>query len=198
MCRKNFRTTTPLSASISSHALISSIAAAPSSSTIAPCTRGAQHILIVRPVEDADHPARRHLPHAAPQKVMPGLQRRRHLERRHLAALRIDPRKDVPDRAVFARRIHALQHDQHSLLLRSRRAPPAARKAARDASPAPAPPASSSLNPPLSSVFVIGQPPCVPGRTRKANSIFILREMQPRLSAVDTRPPPRQRSAAVR
>ena len=53
----------------------------------------------------------------SPQEVVSRLERRGHLERRHIAALRIDPRKDVPDRAVLARRIHPLQHNQHSLLL---------------------------------------------------------------------------------
>jgi hypothetical protein len=34
------------------------------------------------------------------------------LEAEHLAALRIDPGYDVPDRAVFACRIHGLKHQQ--------------------------------------------------------------------------------------
>ena len=42
---------------------------------------------------------------------------RRRLERRHLAALRVQPGHDVADRAVLARRINALQHDEHRTLL---------------------------------------------------------------------------------
>ena len=44
---------------------------------------------------------------------------RRLLEAEHLAALRVEARHDVFDRAVFAGRIHRLQHDQHGICIAS-------------------------------------------------------------------------------
>ena len=65
-----------------------------------------EYVLIVRPVEDLNHPARRDGGMHAPQKVMLALKRCRHLERGHVASLRIDAREDVADRTVLACRVH--------------------------------------------------------------------------------------------
>jgi len=51
--------------------------------------------------------------HAAPHEIMIELMRGRLFERRDLAALRIDTVENAFDRAVLARRIHALKDQQH-------------------------------------------------------------------------------------
>ncbi len=53
---------------------------------------------------------------ATPQEVVVRLNGRGHLERRHVAALRVDAREDVADGPVFACGIHPLQHDQQATL----------------------------------------------------------------------------------
>ena len=49
----------------------------------------------------------------APQEVVLALDLVRGAERNHPAALRIQSGEHPPDRAVFARRVHALEHEQH-------------------------------------------------------------------------------------
>jgi hypothetical protein len=71
-----------------------------------------QHLLVIRAVENADPAALGQRLHAAPKKIVVQLFRRRMLERINLAALRIDPRHDVLDRAVFSRRVHRLKDDE--------------------------------------------------------------------------------------
>src|ERR1700694_1402569 len=69
-----------------------------------------QHVLVVRPVEDPDHPALRHLRVHPPQEIVALLELRRGLEARHAATLWIDRREDPANRAVLARRVPALQN----------------------------------------------------------------------------------------
>src|SRR5262249_20575537 len=69
-----------------------------------------QHILVVRAVEDADAPALRQRLGDAPEKIMIELFGARLLEGMDLAALRIDARHHVLDRAVLAGRIHRLKY----------------------------------------------------------------------------------------
>ena len=49
----------------------------------------------------------------APQKIVIELRRRRLLERHRADAHRAHAAHHVPDRAVFSRCVHTLQHDQH-------------------------------------------------------------------------------------
>src|SRR5213592_557596 len=72
-----------------------------------------QHVLVVRAVEDRDVPAPRGGAVRAPEEVVRGLLLGRHLEGDDLAAARVDAVHDVLDGAVLARRVHALEHDQH-------------------------------------------------------------------------------------
>ncbi len=69
-----------------------------------------QHLLIVTAIENADLPPLRQRHVRAPQKVVVQFQRRRRLERMHVATLRIDPRHHMLDRPVLARRIHRLEN----------------------------------------------------------------------------------------
>ena len=71
-----------------------------------------EHVLVVRPVEDADPAALRQAPHVPPEEVVVQLLGRRLLEAEDLAALRIDAGHDVLDRAVLAGRVHRLEDDQ--------------------------------------------------------------------------------------
>ncbi len=71
-----------------------------------------QHLLVVRAVEDADSATLRQALHVAPEIVVVEVLRRGHLERVHLAALRVHARHDVADGAVLARRVHRLEHAQ--------------------------------------------------------------------------------------
>ena len=70
-------------------------------------------VFVVRAVEDADVAARRQRVVDAPEEVVRELGRRRRLERLDVAALRIQTGEHAPDRAVLARRVEALQHEQH-------------------------------------------------------------------------------------
>lgn len=71
----------------------------------------------MRAVEDGDLALGRLMRVNPPQKVMRQLDRRRLLEVRHLHALRIDAADHMPDRAVLARRIEPLQHNEHGALI---------------------------------------------------------------------------------
>jgi hypothetical protein len=75
-----------------------------------------QHILVVGPVEDRDLPFCRFIRMNAPQEIMRQLDRRRLLEIGDLHALRIGAGHDMADRAVLARRVQSLQHDQQRTL----------------------------------------------------------------------------------
>ena len=69
-------------------------------------------VLVVRAVEDADHPARGALGMHAPEEVVRELVRRRRLEGGDAATLRVDAGEDMPDRAVLARCVEALEDEQ--------------------------------------------------------------------------------------
>ncbi len=71
-----------------------------------------QDLLVVGAVEDPDPPALRARLVGPPEVVVVELLGARRLEGAHVAALRIDPGHDVLDRAVLARRVHALEDQQ--------------------------------------------------------------------------------------
>ena len=78
-----------------------------------------QHFLVVRTVVDADASALGQRLHGPPQVVVIALLGGRRLEAEDLAALRVDARHDVPDRAVLARGVHRLEdHQQRVGVLR--------------------------------------------------------------------------------
>ena len=72
-----------------------------------------QHLLVVRAVEDADAAALGQRLGDAPEEVVIELLRARRLEGMHLAALRVDARHHVLDRAVLAGRVHRLEDGEH-------------------------------------------------------------------------------------
>ena len=67
-----------------------------------------EDLFIVRSVEDGDLALARSALVNAPQEVVSSFFGGRYLERCDVAALWIESRHDAPDRAVLARRIHAL------------------------------------------------------------------------------------------
>ena len=69
-------------------------------------------VLVVRAVEDPDHPARRTLGVHAPEKVVRELDRRWRLERRDGATLRVDAREDAADRSVLTRGVEPLEDEE--------------------------------------------------------------------------------------
>ena len=71
-----------------------------------------EHLLVVGTVEDPDAAALRQRAEASPHVVMVELLLRGRLERGHVAALRVDTREDVLDRAVLPRRIHRLEDQE--------------------------------------------------------------------------------------
>ena len=78
---------------------------------------GGDDVLVVRPVEDPDLARpRRDLVHA-PEEVVRRFDVVRRLERDDPATLRVHTAEDVADRAVLARRVESLQHEQHAALL---------------------------------------------------------------------------------
>jgi hypothetical protein len=86
-----------------------------------------EDLFVVGPVEDTDPAALGHAFDVAPQEVVGKLFARRLLEWEYLAALRIDARHDVLDRAVLAGCVHRLENEQqrpgvlgveHALLFR--------------------------------------------------------------------------------
>ncbi len=76
-----------------------------------------QHIFVVAAVEDHDLTVARRVGMDAPQVVVGKLDRRGHLERGDIHALRVDPIKDVADCAVFAASVHSLQNDEYFVLV---------------------------------------------------------------------------------
>ena len=73
---------------------------------------GHQDVLVVRPVEDADHAEVRHLLVDAPEEIMVLLELGGRLEARHVAALWIDRAEHLANGAVLAGGIATLEHDQ--------------------------------------------------------------------------------------
>ena len=71
-----------------------------------------ENLFVVGPVEDADPPSLGEALRIAPHEVVVEVFRRGVLERDDLAALRIDARHDVLDRAVLARSVHSLENEQ--------------------------------------------------------------------------------------
>ena len=74
-----------------------------------------QHFLVIGAVEDADPSALRQVARGAPQKIVLQFRRAGMLEAEDLAALRIDARHHVLDRAVLAGRVHRLKDQQHGI-----------------------------------------------------------------------------------
>ena len=74
-----------------------------------------QHLFVVGPVEDADAAALRERARRAPEKVVVQLGGAGMLEAEDLAALWIDARHDVPDRAVFTGGVHRLENQQNGV-----------------------------------------------------------------------------------
>ena len=74
-----------------------------------------QHLLVVRPVEDADLPTRRQPLLVAAQEILVELARGRDLEALDPHALRVDAAHHVADRPVLARGIERLQHNQDAV-----------------------------------------------------------------------------------
>src|SRR5262249_57599367 len=69
-----------------------------------------EHLFIVRPVEDADLPARRQPLLVAAEEVLVELARRRHLEALDAHTLRVDAAQHMADRPVLAGRVQRPQH----------------------------------------------------------------------------------------
>ena len=74
-----------------------------------------EHLLVVGTVEDADPPAFGKPAGGAPEKVVLQFLGARLLEAEDLAALRIDAGHDVPDGAVLAGGVHALEDQQQRM-----------------------------------------------------------------------------------
>jgi protein-disulfide isomerase-like protein with CxxC motif len=72
-----------------------------------------EHLLVVGPVEDPDLAAAGQATLAAPQEVVVQLLPGGLLEGMDRHPLRVDPAHHVLDRAVLARSVHSLQHQQH-------------------------------------------------------------------------------------
>ena len=77
-----------------------------------------QHLFVVRPVEDADATALGQVARGAPEEVMFKFQRTRMRKAEHLTALRVDARHHMANRAVLARCIHGLKHQQQGMPVR--------------------------------------------------------------------------------
>ena len=71
-----------------------------------------EHVLVVRPVEDADLTGTGQCPPDAPEEGVGQLLGRRLLERREVDSLRVDCTDDVPHDAALARRVEALDDEQ--------------------------------------------------------------------------------------
>ena len=80
-----------------------------------------QHFLVIGAIEDADPPALRQAAGGAPEKIVLQFLGAGLFEAEDLAALRIDAGHDVPDSAVLAGGVHALENQQaaHSGRMRS-------------------------------------------------------------------------------
>ena len=74
-----------------------------------------QHLLVVRAVEDADLTPRRNPGCVAPQEVVVELLRGGDFEAVHDDTLWVDATHHVADRAVLARGVECLQHDQEAV-----------------------------------------------------------------------------------
>ncbi|OIQ69211.1 hypothetical protein GALL_491890 [mine drainage metagenome] len=77
-----------------------------------------QHLFVVRAIEDADAPALGQVAGGAPEEVVLKFLRTRMLKAEHLAALRVDARHHVANRAVLACRVHRLKHQQQGMAVR--------------------------------------------------------------------------------
>ena len=88
-----------------------------------------QHFLVIGTVEDADPAALGKAACRAPEKIMLQLFGAGLFEAEDLAALRIDAGHDVPDGAVFAGAVHALEDQQQRIAGWTRNEAAAARSA---------------------------------------------------------------------
>ena len=71
-----------------------------------------QDFLVVGTIEDADPPAFRKAACRAPEEIMFQFLGARLFETENFAAFGIDSRHDMPDRAIFAGRVHPLKDQQ--------------------------------------------------------------------------------------
>ena len=108
----NLRITTPFAASISLEVVDLVVARRPLFLAQQLVDARNEDVLVVRAVEDADHPARRNLRVDAPEKIVTRLDVGRRLEARDGAALRIDRGEDFANRAVLAGGVAPLQNDE--------------------------------------------------------------------------------------
>ena len=74
-----------------------------------------EHLLVVAPVEDADASSLGQRPVDAPEEVVVELLGRWHLEGEDLTPGRIQPGENLADRAVLARRVHRLEHEEEGV-----------------------------------------------------------------------------------
>jgi hypothetical protein len=76
-----------------------------------------ENVFVVGTVEDADHSAGRDLGVNAPEEVVAGFKRGRHLEGGNVASLGVDAGKNVTDGTVFAGGVHTLENDEECFVL---------------------------------------------------------------------------------
>src|SRR4029434_909734 len=72
-----------------------------------------QSLFVIAAIENADATTLRQTLDATPEEIVVEVFARRRLERKNLAALRVDAGHDVLDRAVLTRRVHCLKYEQH-------------------------------------------------------------------------------------
>jgi hypothetical protein len=82
---------------------------------ISGCTRTNEHFFVVGTIEDADPSAFRKAACRAPEKIMFQFLGAWLFETKNFATFGIDSRHDVPDRAIFAGRVHALKNQQQCI-----------------------------------------------------------------------------------
>src|ERR1035437_7130452 len=83
----------------------------PSSRSSSGCTPDDEHFFVVRTIEDADAAALGQTARSAPEEIMFQFFGAGLLEAEEFASLRIDPGHDVPDGAVLAGGVHALEDE---------------------------------------------------------------------------------------
>ncbi len=76
-----------------------------------------EHFFVIGAVENPDPAPLRQAARGPPKKVVVELFRARMFEAENFAALRIDPRHDVLDRAVFAGRVHRLEDEEEGVAI---------------------------------------------------------------------------------
>jgi hypothetical protein len=74
-----------------------------------------QHFLVIGPVEYADPSSLWQIARGTPEKIVLQFGGAWMFEAKHLTALRIDTRHDMPDGPVLSRGVHPLQNQQYSM-----------------------------------------------------------------------------------